>query len=85
MHGLWSFSLQYRRSSLPKYRTNFDLHADGCFDIIVSHMLNIIALLFINRYPRELAVDLQMLQAAGDRIAAAIEAADKEHGLDTYE
>ena len=48
-------------------------------------MLNIIALLFINRYPRELAGDLQRLQAAGDRIAAAIEAADKEHGLDTYE
>jgi sirohydrochlorin cobaltochelatase len=32
------------------------------------------------QYGRELAVDLQMLQAAGDRIAAAIEAADKEHG-----
>ena len=32
------------------------------------------------QYGRELAVDLQMLQAAGDRVAAAIEAADKEHG-----
>ena len=32
------------------------------------------------QYGRELAVDLQMLQAAGDRIAAAIAVADKEHG-----
>lgn len=33
------------------------------------------------QYGRELAIDLQMLQAAGDRVADAIAAADAEHGV----
>jgi sirohydrochlorin cobaltochelatase len=32
------------------------------------------------QYGRELAIDLQMLQAAGDRVAEAVAAADAEHG-----
>jgi len=32
------------------------------------------------QYGRELAIDLQMLQAAGDRVAEAIAAADAKHG-----